>query len=205
VTTTRDASAWHLVGLVAPVAILSGNLAGGAWTLSGVVWMLVVYPVLDVVSGTGRPASVTYISRSLLAGLPYVHVILQGCVFATLIWRVQLDGYAWTTWIAALSCGLNTGISAIVVAHEMGHSRSLTFRWWLARLNLLTAMYLHFTLEHNRQHHPAHHLSPSLPFWQLDLIEGAPTLPTGYYGLFWPCLFPPLWKRWIDPRIPTTP
>lgn len=37
----------------------------------------------------------------------------------------------------------------------MGHSRPLTFRWWLARLNLLTALYLHFTLEHNRQHHPA--------------------------------------------------
>ena len=151
-TTTRDAAAWHLVGLVAPVAILSGNLAGGAWTLSGVVLMLLVYPVLDVVSGTGRPALVTHTSKSLLAGLPYIHVILQGCVFATLIWRVQLDGYAWTTWIAALSSGLNTGISAIVVAHEMGHSRPLTFRWWLARLNLLTAMYLHFTLEHNRQH-----------------------------------------------------
>ena len=215
----------------------------------------------------------------------------------------------------------------------MGRSRPLTFRWWLARLNLLTALYLHFTLEHNRQHHPAvataadpasaprgrtfwlqlvcsvpaqfidawqlsmrsgrtglrnpvlrglalqclvifilwsalsgwaalavifhagvavfmleyvnyiqhyglsrditeriaprhawesqtrwsrwtllelplhpaHHLSPSLPFWQLAPIEGAPILPTGYYGLFWPSLFPPLWKRWIDPRIPTTP
>jgi len=54
VTTTRDAAAWHLVGLVAPVVILSGNLAGSGWTLSGVVLMLLVYPVLDVVSGTGR-------------------------------------------------------------------------------------------------------------------------------------------------------
>ena len=42
-------------------------------------------------------------------------------------------------------------------------------------------------------------------FWQLDTIEDAPTLATGYYGLFWPCLFTPLWKRWIDPRILTTP
>ena len=93
-TTGRDAAAWHLVGLVAPVVILSGNLAGGAWTLSGVILVLLVYPVLDVVSGTGRPALVTHTSRSLLAGLPYIHVILQGCVFATLIWRVHLDGYA---------------------------------------------------------------------------------------------------------------
>ncbi len=153
-TTTRDAAAWHLVGLVAPVVILSGNLAGSGWTLSGVVLMLLIYPVLDVVSGTGRPASVTHTSRSLLAGLPTIHVIMQGCVFATLIWRVQLDGYAWTTWIAALSSGLNTGISAIVVAHEMANSRPLTFLCCLAGPNLLTAMSRTFTLEHNGQHHP---------------------------------------------------
>ncbi len=80
-TPTRDAAAWHLVGLVAPVVILSGNLTGGAWTLAGVVLVLLVYPVLDVVSGTGRPASVTHTSRPLLTALPYIHVVLQG-------WRV---------------------------------------------------------------------------------------------------------------------
>ena len=88
-TPTRDTAAWHLVGLVAPVVILSGNLTGGAWTLAGVVLVLLVYPVLDVVSGTGRPASVTHTSRPLLTALPYIHVVLQGCVYATLIWRVH--------------------------------------------------------------------------------------------------------------------
>jgi alkane 1-monooxygenase len=50
--------------------------------------------------------------------------------------------------------------------------------------------------------HPAHHLKASTPFWQLQPYEDAPELPTGYFGMFWPCLVPPLWKRWMDPRIP---
>jgi alkane 1-monooxygenase len=50
--------------------------------------------------------------------------------------------------------------------------------------------------------HPDHHLRTSLPFWKLRSIENAPTLPVGYYGLFWVCAFPPLWRRWIDSRIP---
>ena len=50
--------------------------------------------------------------------------------------------------------------------------------------------------------HPAHHMKASTPFWQLQPYEGVPTLPTGYYGCFWPCTIPPLWKRWMRKRIP---
>ena len=50
--------------------------------------------------------------------------------------------------------------------------------------------------------HPAHHLKASTPYWQLQPYEGAPTLPIGYYGCFWPCTIPPLWKRWMRKRIP---
>ena len=50
--------------------------------------------------------------------------------------------------------------------------------------------------------HPDHHLRTSRPFWELRAIKNAPTLPVGYYGLFWVCIFPPLWRRWIDSRIP---
>ena len=85
-TPTRDAAAWHLVGLVAPVVILSGNLTGGAWTLAGVVLVLLVYPVLDVVSGTGRtrigdaykqaPAHCTALYPCGTAGVRVCHVNL---------------------------------------------------------------------------------------------------------------------------------
>jgi len=50
--------------------------------------------------------------------------------------------------------------------------------------------------------HPSHHMKASLPFWKLQPIEGSPTLPSGYYACFWPCLIPPIWKRLMKNRIP---
>ena len=324
-----EAWPWHLCGLVAPGVILFGNLAGGIWTLAGVILLLVIYPILDVVTGTARRSHPPRTRAGPLDAIPYLHVVFHLAVMVALLWRALEDGNAWTTWAAALGSGLNTGTSAIVVAHELGHSRPLTLRWWLAKFNLLTALYLHFTLEHNRHHHPAvattadpasaprdrafwahlvrtvpgqlvsawrisgksgrrglmnsvlhglllqtavlallwfalsfwcvlailvqatvavfllefvnyiqhygldrdpkqpfteqhawqsnapwscwtllelplhpiHHLEPSLRFWQLKAAEGAPTLPAGYYALFWPCLFPPLWRHWIHPCL----
>ena len=328
-----EAWSWHLLGLIAPGVILYGNLTGGIWTLAGVILLLVVYPILDLASGVARPACPPRTRAGPLDAIPYLHVMLQLAVITALLWRVQQDGNAWTTWAATLSSGINTGTSAIVVAHELGHSRPLTLRLWLARFNLLTALYLHFTMEHNRHHHPAvataadpasaprdrafwrhltrsvpgqfasawqisnnsgrrgpansvlhgllvkvtlvallwlalswwcalaiivqalvavflleyvnyiqhyglyrspdqpvseqhawqsearwsrwtllelplhpaHHLEPSLKFWQLKPSADAPTLPAGYYALFWPCLFPSLWRRWIDPVLPPDP
>ena len=52
--------------------------------------------------------------------------------------------------------------------------------------------------------HPAHHLKASEPFWKLRPFEDAPNLPTGYFGLFWPCMIPPLWRKLMDHRIPET-
>ena len=52
--------------------------------------------------------------------------------------------------------------------------------------------------------HPAHHLKASEPFWRLQPYDDAPSLPTGYYGCFWLALIPPLWRRLVDPRIPSS-
>lgn len=82
--------------------------------------------------------------------------------------------------------GLRKGIDE---KHTMMHSwesRKLWSRWTLMELPL----------------HPAHHLKASDPMWNLRAQEGAPQLPFGYYVCFWLALFPPLWKRIMDKRIP---
>jgi alkane 1-monooxygenase len=50
--------------------------------------------------------------------------------------------------------------------------------------------------------HSDHHLRASVPFWQLRPYPDAPELPAGYYACWWPCLVPPIWKRWVGKRIP---
>jgi len=53
--------------------------------------------------------------------------------------------------------------------------------------------------------HPAHHLKASEGWWDLQPYEGAPDMPSGYYGCFWPALLSPLWKRWMAARLADLP
>jgi alkane 1-monooxygenase len=333
---------FHLLGFIVPLAVLSGNLVGGYWTLLGAALILLVYPILDQLFGEAKPARPPPKSGKPYEAILIIHAFLNPIIIVTLCWRVIQDGNSWTLWAAGFSTGISAGISGIVVAHELGHSRPKSAKWWLGRGNLVLAMYAHFTTEHNYNHHktvateldpasaamgrglwihiaqtiprqfisawrtevfraekkgkstlfllnpvflglvveaimlaiiylaaeswfgagkwvlvaflyqagvsifllefvnyirhyglsrgvderqtemhswqsekrwsrwtlleltrhPAHHLKASKPFWQLQPYDDAPTLPSGYFGVFWPCLIPPLWHRWMKPRIP---
>ena len=51
-----------------------------------------------------------------------------------------------------MSMGIGCGVLGINVAHELGH-RQTTFEQNLSKLLLLTSLYMHFFIEHNRGHH----------------------------------------------------
>ena len=320
----------HLLGLITPSVVITGNLVGGPWVVTGTVYMLGLGPLLDLALGRARQPRPPRASGRPFMLLLYVHAVLQFVAVATLLWRAGLDGAGWVTLGAAVSTGLSSGVSGIIVAHELGHTRPRSFSWWVGQANLLTVLYLHFTTEHNHTHHrlvatrddpasasrgeslwgfvvrtvpaqfadalrvqaakghsgwsnpvargmalqvgvvsgvlllagpwvalafvlqaavavflleyinyirhyglvrapeesqterhswqseerwsrwtlleltrhPAHHLKASVPFWRLRPYDGAPSLPSGYYGCFWIAVFPPLWRKVMDPRIP---
>lgn len=121
--------------------------------LAGFVFVEVVGPVLDVGLGRTEPARPPRDSGRPFEALLYAHALLHFVVLGTLVYRSSTDGAAWTTLGAALSTGLSSGVSGIIVAHEFGHRRPRSFAWWLGRANLLTVLYLHFTTEHNHTHH----------------------------------------------------
>ncbi len=51
-----------------------------------------------------------------------------------------------------LSMGILCGVFGINVAHELGH-RNNKFEQTLAKISLLTSLYTHFFIEHNKGHH----------------------------------------------------
>jgi len=51
-----------------------------------------------------------------------------------------------------IAMGISCGVLGINVAHELGH-RSTRFEQTLSKLLLLTSLYMHFFIEHNRGHH----------------------------------------------------
>jgi alkane 1-monooxygenase len=329
-----EAWSWHLLGLVLPVLVVATNLVGGAWSWAGIVYVLGLGPILDVLVGRAERPRPPRASGRPFEALLYVHALLQFVQVGVLLWRASVGaavGDVWTTLGATLSAGVASGVSGIIVAHELGHTRPRSLSWWTGRANLLTVLYLHFTTEHNHTHHrlvstdqdpasarlgeslwafvlrtvpgqfadavrienrkgrtgasnlvlrgmalqvatvavilslggpwvagafvgqaffavflleyinyirhyglhravderqterhswqaeerwsrwtlleltrhPAHHLKASEPFWRLQPYDDAPRLPSGYYGCFWIAVLPPLWRRIMQPRLPT--
>lgn len=51
------------------------------------------------------------------------------------------------------------------------------------------------------QRHADHHMHAMRRYEALRHLPGAPELPTGYAGMIWLALVPPLWRRVMDPRV----
>jgi alkane 1-monooxygenase len=53
------------------------------------------------------------------------------------------------------------------------------------------------------QRHSDHHANPGRRYQALRHFDGLPTLPNGYFGMFWVAVIPPLWFRVMDPLLLT--
>ncbi len=51
------------------------------------------------------------------------------------------------------------------------------------------------------QRHSDHHMHAMRRYEALHHLPAAPELPTGYAGMIWLALVPPLWRRVMDPRV----
>lgn len=56
-------------------------------------------------------------------------------------------------------------------------------------------LYLH------AQRHSDHHAHPTRRYQALRSFPNLPTLPSGYPGMFWLSIIPPLWRAVMDPRL----
>ncbi len=83
----------------------------------------------------------------------YVVVIFQYAALYLFLQSMVEPGLMW--WEAAgriFVMGLLCGTFGINVAHELGH-RKKPFEQFLAKMLLLTSLYMHFFIEHNKGHH----------------------------------------------------
>ena len=63
------------------------------------------------------------------------------------------------------------------------------------------AMTSRFTL-FELSRHADHHMRANKPYYTLDSHEESPTMPAGYFGMFYIALVPPLFFRMVHKRIP---
>lgn len=85
--------------------------------------------------------------------LLYAFVFLQFVALFFFLFMLKSNTYSfWDTTGKIFSMGLLCGTFGINIGHELGH-RVNKFEQWLAKAALLSSLYMHFFIEHNKGHH----------------------------------------------------
>lgn len=84
--------------------------------------------------------------------LLYLVVLIQYGFLIFFLFSVQDSLLWWELMGRILAFGILCGVLGINVAHELGHRKS-KFERFLSKMLLLTSLYMHFYIEHNRGHH----------------------------------------------------
>lgn len=148
----------YMVSYAIPLIAIASLLLGGIWSFATVVFSFVLIPLVDLF----LPVNSSNISEheeesksriKLFDYLLYANVPLQYGIlvlFLTTISFKTLEVYEIAGF--TITMGICNGVLGINVAHELGH-RVNNFEQTLAKSLLLTSLYLHFFVEHNRGHH----------------------------------------------------
>ena len=148
----------YLIAYVAPLAAYLGICLQGPWSFGSVYVGFVLIPLLEFFtpqSVENVPAEeeplrarsqffdyLLYLNIPILYGLLlyYFNTLAAGGLAA-----YEIAGMT-------LSVGLIVGTIGINVAHELGH-RANRLEQLMSKILLLSALYTHFNIEHNRGHH----------------------------------------------------
>ena len=142
---------YYLLGLVIPLSVIVGNYLGDFYVGTATFIGLVVFPLLDLLLGEGEDSNPEDVSPLFFDAVLYMHVILQFVAIASFINYVLSNPEFNFLILSTLSTGLSSGISGIVVAHELIHRKG--FPKYCGYLLLWTTSYMHFESEHVRGHH----------------------------------------------------
>jgi alkane 1-monooxygenase len=141
----------YALGLIPGALAVAGNLRGGPWALGATIFFVALCVADWFVRDNRREPPVrSEFTPDLILVL---HVLVNAAAIGTLLYGVASGRLPrWRINDATLSTGLNSGISGIVVAHELIHRRARAWRA-LGIGNLLMVNYAHFYIEHLKGHH----------------------------------------------------
>ena len=143
---------------IAPALAVVGLLGHGLWTWALPLHAFMLVPLIELLGGPRKDALSEEEEQAALADplydvLIYLLVPMQWALLVLFLFRVgEPDIAPWEIAGRIATMGVLCGIYGINVAHELGH-RAKRWERDMARALLLTSLYMHFIIEHNRGHH----------------------------------------------------
>lgn len=146
------------VGYIPTFLAAAGIAAGGFWSFAAPLILFGVAPLAELFM-TGNEENYDAETEADIRNsrtfdwVLYLTVPLQFGLLAFFLYRVGFTPVVWWEVLGmALSMGMSCGILGINVGHELGHRRKKSEQM-MAKALLLTSLYTHFFIEHNRGHH----------------------------------------------------
>ncbi len=143
----------YLLSLTPAIAVISGNLIGGYFSVLNTIYSLLFLAIVEWVTKPITANQAGNKTDHIPLVVLYLHVPFQLAAIGSLFWAIAnktLTDY----WIfaAAISTGINSGSSAIVAAHEFIHQKA-TIKKLAGKLLLFTAGNPYFFIDHLLIHH----------------------------------------------------
>ncbi|UYZ61485.1 alkane 1-monooxygenase [Hymenobacter weizhouensis] len=166
----------YLGAYTVPVSTALGLMLGGAWAWLTPLYVFGLIPLLELRRPTESSEASPDDSRrkqQFFNWLLYLNVPIQYGLLGLFLYTIIRQPHTAAEVAGFIfSFGICCGALGINVAHELGH-RSRPGEQRLAQALLLSTLYLHFFIEHNRGHHRhvATPLDPATarlhePFWR---------------------------------------
>jgi alkane 1-monooxygenase len=138
--------------LLPGILVICGNLLGGWWIATNVVFVFLVLTCLEFflpVDQSNEHDTEDWFPDILL----FVHALVQTACILSMFWTLHHNQYSIVQLLLlALSVGSHSGSSAIVIAHELIHRKKSSFRA-LGSYLLFTAGNIYFYVDHLKVHH----------------------------------------------------
>jgi alkane 1-monooxygenase len=142
----------YLLGLTPGLIVLVSNYLGGWWVIGNTLFSFVFLALLEKLFPENKNNAHEE-NKSFPDVVLYLNVTLQLLCMYSVVYTLQRYDYSYIQLLLlALSVGINTGSSAIVVAHELIHRKN-KFNQFFGKLLLLTAGNIYFFVDHLRIHH----------------------------------------------------
>jgi len=148
----------YILAYISPLTAFVSVYLGGIWSFFTLFFLFVILPVSESI----LPASDTnftpeeeekknvnvFFDLLLYLNLPILFALLW--FFFSRLSAGGLETYE----IVGMTIGVGNivGSIGINVAHELGH-RSNKMEQWMSKMMLMSSLYMHFFIEHNRGHH----------------------------------------------------
>jgi alkane 1-monooxygenase len=143
---------------ITPVVILFSIQAANYWSYSALVFVFGILPFFELfTNGSSKNLSQeeedVANENKMYDFLLYGLVPLQYLILFFFLMRVSNPELSVGIKIGLITAyGISCGILGINAAHELGH-RTTKYEQFMGKMLLLTSLYMHFFIEHNRGHH----------------------------------------------------